>query len=265
MACQDLQFHEAANIFPLINGEEFDGLVEDVRKNGQRESIKLLDGKILDGRNRYRACLLANCNPKLETVSVDDPVAYVLSLNLHRRHLTPSQASMCAARARDIYEQQAKERQKVRKGDQAGASPENLPELKTGDARDAAGKAFGVSGKSVDHAKRVIEQGIPELAIAVDSGRMAVSTAAILATESEEVQRAEIEHPKRNRTYKPGLGGGAIEPKEEIKEEPPEGEVRGVGVRRAHDAIACLKKIPKNDLLRKRAFQIVSDYIKQNR
>jgi hypothetical protein len=261
MACHDLQFHEAANIFPLINGEEFDGLVEDVRKNGQRESIKLLDGKILDGRNRYRACLLANCEPKLETVSVDDPVAYVLSLNLHRRHLTPSQSAMCAARARDIYEQQAKERLNT-KGGHSG--PVNLPEAK-GDARDAAGKAFGVSGKSVDHAKRVIEQGIPELAVAVDSGRMAVSTAAILATEPEEVQRAEIEHPKRNRTYKPGSGGGAVEPKEEIKEEPPEGEVRGVGVRRAHDAIACLKKIPKNDLLRKRAFQIVADYIKQNR
>ncbi len=57
---------------------------------------------------------------------------------------------MCAARARDIYEQQAKERQKRKPADSV---PENLPEQKT-DARDAAGKAFGVSGKSVDHAKQ---------------------------------------------------------------------------------------------------------------
>jgi hypothetical protein len=51
---------------------------------------------------------------------------------------------MCAARAIELYEQQAKERQQARKGNQAGASPENLPELKPADARDAAGKAFGV-------------------------------------------------------------------------------------------------------------------------
>lgn len=111
--------------------------------------------------------------------NIEDPVAYVLSLNLLRRHLTPSQASMCAARARELYEQQAKERQKRKPADSV---PENLPEQKH-DARDAAGKAFGVSGKSVDYAKRVIEKGIPELAQAVDSGRMAVSTAAGLATE----------------------------------------------------------------------------------
>ena len=66
---------------------------------------------------------------------------------------------MCAARAREIYERQAKERLDT-KGGHSG--PVNLPEAK-GDARDKAGAAFGVSGKSVDHATRVIEKGIPEL------------------------------------------------------------------------------------------------------
>jgi hypothetical protein len=74
-----------------------------------------------------------------------------MGLNLHRRHLTPSQASMCAARAREIYEREAKERQ-VRKSQDS--VPENLPEQKKGDARDIAGKAFNVSGKTVDHATR---------------------------------------------------------------------------------------------------------------
>lgn len=95
-----------------------------------------------------------------------------MTLNLHRRHLVPSQAAMCAARAREIYERQAKERQRLSEG--AGIKgPANLPDLSKGDARDKAGKAFGVSGKSVDHATRVIEKGIPELAKAVDEGRMA--------------------------------------------------------------------------------------------
>lgn len=59
---------------------------------------------------------------------------------------------MVAAR---FYDRQARERMQVRKGDQPGASPVNLPGLS--DARDAAGKEFGVSGKSVDHATKVLE------------------------------------------------------------------------------------------------------------
>jgi hypothetical protein len=48
-------------------------------------------------------------------------------------------------------------------------------------------------------------------------------------------------------------------------EEKPEGEVRGVGVTRANEAINCLIRIPKNDALRKRGFQIVTDWIKANK
>ena len=81
--------------------------------------------------------------------------------------MTPSQASMCAARARELYEQQAKERQKRKPADFVVA---NLPPQNEGHkARDAAGKAFGVSGKSVDFAKKVLDKGIPELAKAGDT------------------------------------------------------------------------------------------------
>ena len=81
---------------------------------------------------------------------------------------------MRAARAREVYERQAKERMQVRKGEQAGTSKENLPDLDKGQARDKVGEAFGVSGKSVDHATKVIEKGTPELAEAVDDCRIAV-------------------------------------------------------------------------------------------
>ena len=53
---------------------------------------------------------------------------------------------MCAARAKGIYEREAKERQIASGGDQSKKSvPVNLPEPRKSDARDAAGKAFGVS------------------------------------------------------------------------------------------------------------------------
>lgn len=256
-----MEYHEAANLFP-IDDENVQSLADDIRENGQITPIEIMDGKILDGRRRWAACQIAGVEPETTEVCPSDPVAYALSLNLHRRHLNPSQKAMVAARAREIYDQQAKERQQVRKGNQPGATPENLPDLKQ-DARDAAGKAVGVSGKTVDFATKVLTQGTPELVKAVDEGRMAVSTAAVYSSEPPEEQDRVANEPKRRRKYKPAPGGGN-DVEEAKSEEPPPGESRGVGVTRAHEAIACLKRIPKSDGLRKRGFQIVMDYIRHN-
>jgi hypothetical protein len=240
-------------------------LADDIEKNGQREAILILDGKILDGRNRSCACQLKRIKPVTKIVTdIDDPVAYVLSLNLHRRHLTPSQASMCAARARELYEQQAKERMvSGKKSD----PPVNLPEGKS-DARDAAGKAFGVSGKSVDFAKKVIDKGIPELAKAVDEGRMAVSTAAVLSSEPEDVQRAEVNNPIRNRKYTSGRGGGKQAEANEDKAprhkgEHRESEVFATGT--ADVAITQLKGIPAKNQFRIAALDRVLSWIESQK
>jgi hypothetical protein len=72
---------------------------------------------------------------------------------------------MCAARARKWYDEQAKQRQTMSKG-RGVKGQANLPDLKNesvGQSRDQVGKKFGVSGKSVDHATKVLEQGQPEL------------------------------------------------------------------------------------------------------
>jgi len=96
-----VKFHPLADMFPLMEGEEFDALVADIKANGLNEDIVTYDGMILDGRNRYRACLAAGWHP--DTIAerfvvgastldadrwIDDPRAYVISANIHRRHLT---------------------------------------------------------------------------------------------------------------------------------------------------------------------------------
>src|SRR5262245_54850204 len=97
----DLAFHEATNLFPLMEGEEFEQLKADIKANGQRLPILTFKGKIIDGRNRYRACKELGINPWLQDAmvapqsgvvrGVPSPVECVVSLNLHRRHLTPEQ------------------------------------------------------------------------------------------------------------------------------------------------------------------------------
>jgi hypothetical protein len=97
-----VKFHPLADMFPLMEGEEFDQLVADIETNGLNEDIITYNGMILDGRNRYRACLAAGWHPVTiaehfvvggSTLGadrwIDDPVAYVISANIHRRNLTP--------------------------------------------------------------------------------------------------------------------------------------------------------------------------------
>jgi hypothetical protein len=86
-----MKFHPYADIFPEMSDEQFAELKADIAKHGQRETIKTKDGKIIDGKNRFRACTELGKKPKFEEYQGDDTLDYVVSLNLSRRHLSTSQ------------------------------------------------------------------------------------------------------------------------------------------------------------------------------
>ena len=88
--------HPFANMFPMIEGNAFEELKRDISAQGILEPIRLYQGMILDGRNRYSAAKACG-----HDFTVDDFVqwegtlaeaeAWVISTNMHRRQLTTKQ------------------------------------------------------------------------------------------------------------------------------------------------------------------------------
>ena len=95
------ELHPLCTLFPRVTGAEFDGLVADIKANGLRQPIVLHGGMILDGGNRYRACVEAGVEPVFQEFQGDNLVSFVLSANLHRRHLSAGQQAAIVASAQD--------------------------------------------------------------------------------------------------------------------------------------------------------------------
>jgi hypothetical protein len=158
------KFHALADLFPLLDGEEFDALVADIRAYGLRQEIILFEGMILDGRNRYAACLEAGIEPRFEQFNGADPLAFVISLNLARRHLSESQRAIVAAKIATMRHG----------GDRR---PQQDANLHLAVSRASAASMLNVSPRSVATAAQVLDHGAPELIEAVEKGEIAVSKA----------------------------------------------------------------------------------------
>lgn len=93
-------FHPLLAIFPEMAKDAFAEFVADIRANGQREPIWMYKGQVLDGRNRWLACEECGIKPLTREYVGDEKglPAFVLSQNLHRRHLDASQRAMVAWR-----------------------------------------------------------------------------------------------------------------------------------------------------------------------
>lgn len=166
------EFHPYANVFPLIEGAEFERLVAGIKRDGFRRDkpVVIYKGQILDGRNRYRAAAAAGVPARMRAyrASDGDPVAFVIAENIDRRHLSPSQAAMAAATFEGFRHGGQRRGAKTGDGD---------PAL----ARKAAADLFNVSERSVARAAVVRDQGSDELRAAVTQRGLSVSTASELA------------------------------------------------------------------------------------
>ena len=175
----------SAGSFPWLEGADRAALIEDIRKNGVIGPIVFLDGAVLDGRNRYTAAReLGIAYPRVDYLGTD-PLGFVISRNLARRHLSESQRAMVAAELAKM------EHGGSRKTDQAANLRLDIgADVPQPVSVEQAAEMLNVSTRSVETAKKVIRDGVPELADAVRSGEIAVSAAAEIARQPAEEQKA---------------------------------------------------------------------------
>lgn len=166
--------HPAAEIFPLMEGDAFAALIADIQEHGLRDPIVLLDGAILDGRNRYRACLEAKVSPRWEQFSGSDPLAFVVSHNLHRRHLNASQRAIVAAQLANIAH-----------GQVGGGHEKTDTEISVSDAA----ALLNVHHTTVTSARKVLNEGTAEEIEQIKSGNASVSTIARQIRKDESPER----------------------------------------------------------------------------
>lgn len=160
------ELHPLCTFFPRIVGLDFDALINDIEANGLREPIVLHDGMILDGGNRYRACIEAGVEPRFVEFAGGDPVSFVLSANLHRRHLTAGQQAAIVASATNWG--QAHRHGGDRKSDQAATLPL--------DSIASRAAASGASERTQRMADKVAREA-PELAKEVAHGNVSLPKA----------------------------------------------------------------------------------------
>jgi ParB-like chromosome segregation protein Spo0J len=176
---KEYEAHPLSLIFPCMEAEELRNLGADIKLNGLREPIWLYEDKILDGNNRYRAIIQVGMEYKLTDASFrqfdpktqGDPLKFVISANLHRRHLTESQRAMIAG--------------------QIVTTKLGSNQYKGEDGKIDTAKAavlLNVSESSVKRAKKVYEKAAPEVVDALHKGELRLGMAASVVAKPKEQQ-----------------------------------------------------------------------------
>ena len=151
------QPHEYALLFPPMAADQYEDLKRDIAENGLMDAITLLDGKVLDGWNRERACNDTGEEPHYEDYKGSDPLLFVVTRNLMRRHLTFEQRMDLGRRLLPHYQEQSKVDQL--NGRAKGTLPSQEGKVRhNGEATARAGAAVGVSRASITRAKNVHEK-----------------------------------------------------------------------------------------------------------
>lgn len=221
------ELHPLCTLFPRVTGAEFDALVQDIRANGLRQPIVLHNDMILDGGNRYRACLEAGVQPHFEHYEGESIVAFVLSANLHRRHLSAGQQAAIVASAQDWAKAQKQggtgaNQHKEQTGNVAGLQTVAQRAAESGASERTQRMADKVAKASPDLAKKVAhgEVSLPKALAQVEKKTTKPAPAPEPVNhELEEAAQAIAELADENEKLRDRLAVEAMDASEEEKTE----------------------------------------------
>ena len=165
--------HPAADIFPLIEGPEFESFCEDIRTHGLMEPVVIdaASGQLIDGRNRVRACNRLGIEVAETHYLGSDVMQHVISHNLHRRHLTDSQRAMVAGK---LATRAIGYRNTI-----AHHAPEQMNDIvHLPPTRSEVADLLSVNSNQISKARTILRDGTPDLVALVESGKASVTTAA---------------------------------------------------------------------------------------
>jgi hypothetical protein len=200
-----VEVHKAAELFPMLPDDKLEELTQDIRQRGLIHPIITYQGQLLDGRNRWEACARLAIMPRTEEYKGDDPIGYVVSANIQRRHLTVSELGILGKEVEEMYLEEAKKRMhqggdRGRAARSARAKDARMGKLDKADKRldsnlppsisreasrapreqrranesiEKAAKVVGVTAAAISAAKRV-EKNDSELYEEVKAGRLSV-------------------------------------------------------------------------------------------
>ncbi|CAK0774323.1 ParB family transcriptional regulator, chromosome partitioning protein [Gammaproteobacteria bacterium] len=181
--------HPLATLMPEASPEEYIGLRDSIKSVGLKQPLLLWEGQVLDGRHRLRACQEIGIEPTtreltLEEVGDGSPeelLKFVAAMNLHRRHLTPSQRAMAAARIVSNKE----------------GRPAKTPPI-GGVSRDQAAAVFNIGTTQLDRARHLLANANPAMVAMVEKGLVSLNTALETYEDFSQLAKAQVEEPSRD-------------------------------------------------------------------
>jgi protein gp37/ParB-like chromosome segregation protein Spo0J len=165
--------HPLADVFPLLEGDEFDELVLSIKEHGLQTPIVLStdESTVIDGRNRYRACMEAGVDPVFRTISdrYDEVTIahFIIRANVRRRNLNPGQLALVGVEFERAFARM------ITDGHESAVADLPPPHSKS---RELAAEVVGASPRTIQQAKAVVRDA-PDLAAQVHAGTLALDAA----------------------------------------------------------------------------------------
>lgn len=182
--------NEFRSLIPPLTDEEYAGLEQSIVEEGCRDALITWNGILIDGHNRYEICTKHNIDFETREfyfTDRDEVKLWMMKNQLARRNLNDFQRIEITHKCEDAVRAKAKERQSKYYGNQYDGLMEKFPEVQTSTARDELGAMAGVSGKTYEHAVKVLNTAPQETLDALRRGEISINKA------FQEIQRAERE------------------------------------------------------------------------